>query len=824
MGIGGTPRRRFDERGAKRPRTAFRAAFRSAFRLLAGLYLLASVTCGDAEDDGAVSGPVRVDIIAGGERLAGDFVAIVALADGEIRAADCPSGPTGGMACTKQGVRLDGVSGEIDITVKARGFHFSTRSFSLRDLSREGETRVARLSLTPLPPFEKNEHYATGLAPGDGPEAFRELATEMDTELGPARVVKFNILDIADEPRVYFQNTRLHPLHYDFIRTVLGVPMTLSEYESSTYRGEDRTAMAGTVIHYPALEAPGDTPGIDLASPVVVTFFPSDDLTPAQALFAHRLIEERAGFAGLSGGVERVVYLPAGEVQQEQAEDAADAFARQGAAWVKREELYGSTSLQILNRGTAYGTLRHVTAGQLETMVVSFTDILVLERLPNFLPVVAGTITEELQTPLAHVNVAARTRGTPNIALPGASKKPEVEPLLGELVRFEVGDGAFRLEKVGLEEAREFWEGRNPEPMVPEYDDTMQGLPSFEELSFTDAASVGAKAANLAELSRVLGEQAPRGFAVPFSHYDQFMRDNLVDESSCSGARESCVRLGRPREACDRARQLCVGAGDGETLREHVARLLKDDDFAGDTGVREAALFGVRTFIENGAVDPDFATRLGVRVSEIFGNRRVRIRSSTNAEDLPGFTGAGLYESVSAYASGSEAAPERIREVWASVWSWRAFEERAYWNMDHLAVRMGCAVNQAFGEEAANGVLVTQNIADPTVEGMYVNVQLGEVSVTNPDNGALPEVFSIIAAPDGVQVARQRFSSLSPDEPILSVAEIGTLFYAAHEVRDHFAGLYGRSPNALALDLEFKLTNPDRSLVIKQARPYAPVK
>ncbi len=58
------------------------------------------------------------------------------------------------------------------------------------------------------------------------------------------------------------------------------------------------------------------------------------------------------------------------------------------------------------------------------------------------------------------------------------------------------------------------------------------------------------------------------------------------------------------------------------------------------------------------------------------GDPKVRLRSSTNAEDLPDFSGAGLYVSHSATASGDKSASVRIREVWASVWRWRAFEER----------------------------------------------------------------------------------------------------------------------------------------------------
>jgi pyruvate,water dikinase len=297
-----------------------------------------------------------------------------------------------------------------------------------------------------------------------------------------------------------------------------------------------------------------------------------------------------------------------------------------------------------------------------------------------------------------------------------------------------------------------------------------------------------------------------------------------VTAELCSAAHTQCTAEGRSSQACDAARDLCatVPEASPEPLWNHLARLLADEQFQGDSEVRDAALGAIRYHITHLQIDPEFGQALDARVAELFGDAKARIRSSTNTEDLPNFTGAGLYESVSAYASGAEAASSMIREVWASVWGWRAFEERAYWNIDQLAVRMGCAVNQAFGEELANGVLITQNIADPSVAGMYANVQLGEVSVTNPPSGALPEVISIIASPPGgTQVARQRLSSLSPDAPILSDAEIATLYLAASTVQYHFAELYGQSPNVLALDLEFKLTAPDRSLVIKQVRPYA---
>jgi pyruvate,water dikinase len=779
---------------------------------------------GDADAAGGNGAVVLLRISDQNGSRVEQYVAVLPLADGVVLEASCPAEPGGGHECTEQGLRVEGNPDRFEVTVKARGYEFVTRQFVLAELPSQGDSSLAQVTLRPLEPFEQNDDYATGFEAGAGLESFQQLAAGIDTELGPTHVVKFTIDQLDQQPRVFFQNTRSHPLHYGFARTVLGAALSLSDYEAATYHGADRTALAGSLTHYPAVQARSACLDADAQAPIAVTFFPSDDLTVAQAYQAHRLLEERMLFAPLTGGQQRITYLPAGEVQEAQLAASVDVFDHRGAAWLTHQEVYGSLSIQILNDGLAYGRLRALSPSELESTVVSFSDILVLTRLPNWLPVVAGTITEELQTPLAHVNVAARTRGTPNIALLNASQDGRVAELLGQLVRFEVADGTFTLQPATLEQVQSFWDSRELEPITPSFDVARDGLPGFADLSFEDSLSVGVKAANLAELHQVLGEQAPDGFAVPFHYYDQFMQAAQVTVELCSAAHAQCTTEGRSTQACDAARDLCASVPQAgpELLWDHVTRLLGDGQLQSDSEIRDAALAMIRYHVTHLEVDPEFGEALDARVAEVFGDTKARIRSSTNTEDLPDFTGAGLYESVSAYASGASAASNMIREVWASVWGWRAFEERAYWNIDHLAVRMGCAVNQAFGDELANGVLITQNIADPSVAGMYANVQLGEASVTNPPSGALPEVFSIIPSPQGgTQVARQRLSSLSPDAPLLSDSEIATLYLAATTVQYHFAELYGENPNVLALDLEFKFTAPDRSLVIKQARPYS---
>jgi len=674
------------------------------------------------------------------------------------------------------------------------------------------------LPFTEIPAPERRDAYATGFDRNDR-DAFEALGVPFHTELGDTLVVKFFVEDLqGPAPTVYFQNTRDHLLHYDFYRDALGGQLSRTDFEQAVYRGEDREHAAGTLVVYEDVKAPW-------ASPVALTFFPSDDLTPAMALRIHQLVEARMPFLALDGADDRLVYLPAGAVQETAAADAATDFARAGAATVSHEALYGALTEQLLNPGVAFGTLRRLSPEDLENTVVSYTDVLLLTRLPNDLPIVGGTITEELQTPLAHVNVAARARGTPNLALLGASDHPDLAPLLvgdGQLVRFEVTTTGWSVRAATLDEAQAFWESRSPEPFVPESDLTVEGLRDFDDLGFADAVAVGVKAANIAELHHLLPDVAPDGFAVPFSAYDHFMATAETNLLRCNDARTDCVKEGRAEAVCEAARSLCLPPNGAETLYDLVDRLLADPGFQADATLREASLDGLRWIIRHVPVDADFGDDLDAHVVARFGaDARIRLRSSTNAEDLPTFSGAGLYSSYGADATGDDLASRDIRKVWASAWNWRAFEERAFWNIDQRAIRMGVAVHPAYPDEAANGVLITRNLADPTIEGFYVNVQKGEVAVTNPQSGVVPEVFTIVGKPGGgVQVIRQRFSSLSPGAPLMTSAEVAKLYLAALKIREHFAPLYGESPGHFAVDLEFKLNGPDRALAIKQARPY----
>jgi len=797
--------------------------------LVALVVMLATGACSDAPPETCLD-DLRLRLLGEGDSAVQQYLVAVTLRDGATQVVECgvedAAHPeqTGDLACTEEGAEITGDWSTNEIVVKARGYEFVVTHVAVPVSSDDCKPSTVTIELVPLDEIEQNDDYATGFGKDDV-ELFKEMSVYGGTELGATYALKFYMRNVYDSPEVFFQNTDKHGLHYSFAKKVLGYPGSAMAFSEDTYYNKDRDAFAGTILFRPDLAPVVSSFGAAMPRPYCLTFFPSDSISPEQVLLVHGLIEERIELAPLAGASDRLIYEPAGSTQEAQATEETASFEMRDIVWASRQELYKDIKLQLLNPGTAFGTLRRFSPEEMEKTVVSFTDVLLLTRLPNSLPVVGGTITEELQTPLAHVNIAAQTRGTPNIALLGASEDDRVKPYIGKLVKFVVGDKGFTLEEATQKEAEEYWESVKKDPFAPPHNDDVEGLPLFSEMGFGDSPSFGVKAANLAELSHILPDNTPDGFGVPFFYYNQYIATSEATSTLCDGAKSDCIEEGRDPGVCKSAHDLCKqNAGDGTVLWDFVEGVISDTGFKSDTFLREAALDNVAWIVSRGDVDPEFGAALDARVEEVVGSGKVKLRSSTNAEDLPNFSGAGLYESHGATSSGEKAASKRIREVWASVWRWKAFEERSFWNIDHMAVRMGICASRSFPDEEANGVIITRNIIDPFAAGFYVNVQLGEISVTNPEDGSTPEAFSILPNPGGgIQVAPIYYSNLSPGKAIMSESEVSALYSASKAAQKHFAKLYGEDPYYFALDMEFKLDDPDRKVYLKQARPYTPL-
>ena len=203
-----------------------------------------------------------------------------------------------------------------------------------------------------------------------------------------------------------------------------------------------------------------------------------------------------------------------------------------------------------------------------------------------------------------------------------------------------------------------------------------------------------------------------------------------------------------------------------------------------------------------------------------FEGRSFRCRSSTNNEDLPNFNGAGLYDSYTHHPDEGHLS-KSIKQVFASLWNFRAFEEREFYRIDHFAAAMGVLLHRNFKNEDANGVAVSKNIlfgVDPrdSVGVYYVNSQFGENLVTNPEGDAIPEQSLISVSTDPIYLS---FSNLDGARQNVLSGFFGRLLaIRIAQIHERFQLLY-KGDNDFAIEIEFKITE-ENQLVIKQARPW----
>ncbi len=131
--------------------------------------------------------------------------------------------------------------------------------------------------------------------------------------------------------------------------------------------------------------------------------------------------------------------------------------------------------------------------------------------------------------------------------------------------------------------------------------------------------------------------------------------------------------------------------------------------------------------------------------------------ASTNAEDLEGFNGAGLYLSQSITLENLCEGPslaETIKTIWASVWNMQGFLERLYFQMNQQDVRMvklvhfvvyllqAILVQPLFEDVHCNGVAISANPFRSDFNGIFVNAQPPGYSVTDGTKG-IPEQILI---------------------------------------------------------------------------------
>ena len=456
-------------------------------------------------------------------------------------------------------------------------------------------------------------------------------------------------------------------------------------------------------------------------------------------------------------------------------------------------EVYSNQTYQPLSKYTNYGRVVIVRNWKEQSKDIRSTDILLLEDIPPSFPLVAGVVVTQFQTPLSHVSLLGQNRKIPVCAYSKLFENKDLLALEGKIVKYTVEQDTFRLEIAdvtlnGIERSRS--------PIKLKCDYSLDTLIAAEYLRERHSKSVGNKAANfglLMDYSEKIDFKTPESaFAIPFSFYKKHTILSGIDPL--------------------------------------LVQLLQKDNLNRDQVSIEHDLRLIRDKIMNTPVDPILMANIEKMILRLGDYRRLRFRSSTNAEDRKGFSGAGLYTSKTGEL-GSEKKPidRAIKQVWASLWSYGAFMEREAFNIDHQTVAMGILAHRSFPNEEVNGVAITTNLYRDNYLGFVVNAQLGNENVVDPTNGVTCD--QLICYPDekvsghgrnGGSIDIITYSSLNNGKLVMTDDEIKDLANVLERIKRQYLRKHYTDKSYLnfGLDLEFKLDANTRQLYIKQMRIF----
>jgi hypothetical protein len=331
------------------------------------------------------------------------------------------------------------------------------------------------------------------------------------------------------------------------------------------------------------------------------------------------------------------------------------------------DEAYGSRDQLVLNPGRAVGRLVLVGEGAEQSLLPG--DIALLTTMPIRVPPVAGIVSTTFTTPINHISLLAKTWHIPNAYRDDAARR--WAGLVGKTVLLDARGAAVVLRAATAAEIRAAAKTRAAKAVrVAPADTAYTGLPTLAEQDSGWARRTGAKAANLGQVAGLARRdrrfEVPPGFSVPFAFYDRFVAAN--------------------------------------GLGPQIAALLADPRRA-DPAWRQAALAKLRAAFAAGTVPAADLAAITDRRALLLGPKGVFVRSSTNAEDLRGFNGAGLYDTVPNVVSAADLA-RAVKTVWGSIWNDRAFAAREAAGIDHGSVRAAVLIQIGVDADAA-GVMTT---------------------------------------------------------------------------------------------------------------------
>jgi hypothetical protein len=491
---------------------------------------------------------------------------------------------------------------------------------------------------------------------------FDSLAVTYDPETSFALPHALFVIDRRDKNKIYYVNTRRYPFHKEFVN---GTYLSLErgqDFFQNNYISPSRRFIMGTVAYQTPLKR--------------WTFeFWEGDMIPAEQIKLAGEVVNQSFFAP-------VAYKP-NSVRQDEASATIAGLQR-----VLQSEISKGQEYQALNLAKGLGRI-HIIPKLDDHVEIGFNEIIVLNEVPMQLPPVAGIITTQPSTPLSHINLLAKGWGVPNAYIKNAQEL--LKAFDGYWVRLETKHDSYTIKRADLDELRAYQKriAERRDLIKPRFDLSEKRLLTLDQQRKTMIVAYGGKSANLGEVkhARLKGIDVPQGFCIPFAYYDEFIKQNDFDNAI-------------------------------------FGEMLNDQKFVHDPSYRRQRLKDLRERLQHGKIDGQLRAEVLKKVQELFPGKGVFVRSSSNSEDLPNFSGAGLYSTVP-NARGPEQILEAIKTVWASLWNFEAYEARERAGVDHSKIFMAVLIQEGVNSESS-GVMITTDPYDKENKGVvYISAKQG---------------------------------------------------------------------------------------------------
>jgi len=586
----------------------------------------------------------------------------------------------------------------------------------------------------------------------------------LSQKYGQVKALKV-IYDLESE-KIFFINSKYYDYHYEFSCSELNYTHTLDYFNKHNYsQVKTRRFLLANINYYQNLNI------------FSLEFSPADLITIKQIFKIYKIISTKSFI-----GNKLHVFINTYKLQKQEKEISLHSKI------LKPSFLYKKLQYQAINKGKTCGIFKIINSLEEEIDNITERDIIYIKGTPIYIPIVSGVLTDEFQTPLSHLSILGKNRKIPISAYKNISTY-KLEIYNKQKVCYQVLSDTFLINKVEDNNIKRI----KRREIKLKHNLSVDSLIDISYLKNNAYKYVGNKASNFAILHKISLKNnfktPENAFAIPFYYYHKHTNK--------------------------------------KPIKQLIDKLLKNKEI--NNKELKTQLKEIRRAIKNAKIDTSLIHNINIKAKREKQFPRLRFRSSTNAEDTKGFSGAGLYDSKTGIINAkNKTFSSAIKKVWASLWNYRAYKEREYYNIDHKNVFMGILVHRSFPNEHINGVAITKNIYRKNYYGFILNSQLGNNNVVKPKAGIINE--QIICYPqlknslynNKKAIDIITLSNINKEKLLMNKNEIFNIAQQLNIIKRKIIKRNYNSKSFLnkGLDIEFKIDGENRQLYFKQVRVY----